>query len=128
MKGTNNAGGKSPPSLFGKYKQSVQTLKPFRWTSAQSVNFTQRCFIVKSHKPIANMRSVWLLTSSPHPMDNAGFVSYATFSWLTSILWGLFRKRLDISTLHLSPLDEASGSSDRSRAAICDLCVCVCVN
>ncbi|XP_019731916.1 multidrug resistance-associated protein 9 [Hippocampus comes] len=84
MKGTNNAGSKTPLSLFGKYKQSVQTLKPFRWTSAH-----------------------------PHPMDNAGFVSYSTFSWLTSIFWGLFRNRLDISTLHLSPLDEASGSTDR---------------
>ncbi|XP_051918403.1 ATP-binding cassette sub-family C member 12 isoform X2 [Hippocampus zosterae] len=84
MKGTNNAGSKTPPSLFGKYKQSVQTLKPFRWTSAH-----------------------------PHPMDNAGFVSYSTFSWLTSIFWSLFRNRLDISTLHLSPLDEASRSTDR---------------
>ncbi|XP_061621095.1 ATP-binding cassette sub-family C member 12 isoform X3 [Phyllopteryx taeniolatus] len=84
MEGTKNGGGKPTASLFGKYKQSVQTLKPLRWTSSQ-----------------------------PHPVDNAGFLSFATFTWMTSMMWAMYRKRLDVSTLNLSPLDEAGGSTDR---------------
>ncbi|XP_077569773.1 ATP-binding cassette sub-family C member 12-like [Stigmatopora nigra] len=79
-----NGGGKTTPSLFGKYKQSVQTLKPFRWTSSQR-----------------------------HPMDNAGFLSFTTFTWMTSMMWAMFRNRLDVNSLNLSPLDEADGSTDR---------------
>ncbi|XP_077376249.1 ATP-binding cassette sub-family C member 12 isoform X2 [Festucalex cinctus] len=84
LKGTDNAGNKTSPSLFGKYKQSVQTLKPFRWTSSQ-----------------------------PNPLDNAGFLSFTTFSWMTTMMWDIFRNRLDINTLKLSSLDEAGGSTDR---------------
>nr|XP_061796519.1 ATP-binding cassette sub-family C member 12-like [Nerophis lumbriciformis] len=84
IEGTDNGGGKTTPSLFGKYKQSVQTLKPFRWTSSQQ-----------------------------HPMDNAGFFSFTTFTWMTSMMWAMFRNRLDMNTLNLSPLDEAEGSTDR---------------
>ncbi|XP_077481392.1 ATP-binding cassette sub-family C member 12-like isoform X1 [Stigmatopora argus] len=77
-------GGKTTPSLFGKYKPSVQTLKPFRWTSLER-----------------------------HPMDNAGFFSFATFSWMTSMMWAMFRNKLDVNSLNMSPLDEAEGSTDR---------------
>lgn len=31
------------PSLFGKYHQTLQTLKPFRWTSSQSVLIWSSC-------------------------------------------------------------------------------------
>ncbi|KAL7406371.1 hypothetical protein ABVT39_018840 [Epinephelus coioides] len=72
------------PSLFRKYNQSLQTLKPFRWSSPQS-----------------------------HPLDNAGFLSFATFTWMTSTMWAMFRNRLDISSLTLSPLDVAETSGER---------------
>nr|XP_057944786.1 ATP-binding cassette sub-family C member 12 isoform X2 [Doryrhamphus excisus]XP_057944787.1 ATP-binding cassette sub-family C member 12 isoform X2 [Doryrhamphus excisus] len=75
---------KAKPSLFGKYQQSLQTLKPFRWTSSQQ-----------------------------HPMDNAGFLSFTSFGWMTSMMWAMFRKRLDLGSLNLSPLDQAENSAER---------------
>ncbi|XP_049573002.1 ATP-binding cassette sub-family C member 12 [Syngnathus scovelli] len=79
-----NAGGKTRRSLFGKYKQSLETLKPFRWTSKH-----------------------------PNPLDNAGFLSFATFSWITSMMWAVFRNRLDMNTIMMSPLDKAGESTNR---------------
>ncbi|XP_031731713.1 multidrug resistance-associated protein 9-like [Anarrhichthys ocellatus] len=75
---------KSYPTLFGKYSQSLQTLKPFRWSSSQS-----------------------------HPLDNAGFLSFATFTWMTPMMWALFRNKLDMSSLNLSPFDVADISGER---------------
>ncbi|KAM6950575.1 ATP-binding cassette sub-family C member 12-like [Lycodopsis pacificus] len=75
---------KSYPTLFGKYSQSLQTLKPFRWSSSQS-----------------------------HPLDNAGFLSFATFVWMTPMMWALFKNKLDMSSLNLSPLDAADTSGER---------------
>ncbi|TNN32588.1 Multidrug resistance-associated protein 9 [Liparis tanakae] len=72
------------PTLFGKYSQSLQTLKPFRWSSSQA-----------------------------HPLDNAGFISFATFSWMTPMMWALFRNKLDMSSLNLSPLDASDSSGER---------------
>ncbi|KAM9366664.1 ATP-binding cassette sub-family C member 12 [Symphorus nematophorus] len=72
------------PSLFGKYNQSLQTLKPVRFCSSQS-----------------------------HPLDNAGFLSFATFAWMTSMMWSIFRNRLDMSSINLSPLDVADTSGKR---------------
>uniref|UniRef100_A0A7N8X4I8 ATP-binding cassette, sub-family C (CFTR/MRP), member 12 n=1 Tax=Mastacembelus armatus TaxID=205130 RepID=A0A7N8X4I8_9TELE len=71
-------------STFRKYHQSLQTLKPFRWSSSQS-----------------------------HPLDNAGFLSFATFAWMTPMMWAIFRSRLDMSSLNLSPLDVADTSGER---------------
>uniref|UniRef100_A0A8C2ZSC9 ATP binding cassette subfamily C member 12 n=1 Tax=Cyclopterus lumpus TaxID=8103 RepID=A0A8C2ZSC9_CYCLU len=75
---------KSYPTLFGKYSQSLQTLKPFRWSSSQS-----------------------------HPLDNAGFLSFATFAWMTPMMWALFRNKLDLISLNLSPFDVADTSGER---------------
>ncbi|XP_010774008.1 multidrug resistance-associated protein 9, partial [Notothenia coriiceps] len=72
------------PTLFGKYNQSMQTFKPFRWSSSQS-----------------------------HPIDNAGFFSFTTFVWMTPMMWALFRNKLDMSSLKLSPLDVAHSSGER---------------
>lgn len=74
------------PSSFRKYHQSLQTLKPFRWSSTQS-----------------------------HPLDNAGFLSFATFVWMTPMMWSMFRNRLDTSTLSLSHLDAADTSGERLK-------------
>uniref|UniRef100_A0AAQ5Y6D1 ATP-binding cassette, sub-family C (CFTR/MRP), member 12 n=1 Tax=Amphiprion ocellaris TaxID=80972 RepID=A0AAQ5Y6D1_AMPOC len=72
------------PSAFKKYHQSLQTLKPFRWSSPQS-----------------------------HPLDNAGFFSFTTFAWMTPMMWAMFRNKLDMSSLNLSPLDAADTSGER---------------
>ncbi|XP_037339056.2 ATP-binding cassette sub-family C member 12-like isoform X2 [Pungitius pungitius] len=72
----------SRPTLFERYSQSLRTLRPIRWSSSQS-----------------------------HPLDRAGFLSFATFSWMTPTMWGLFKNRLDPSSLKLSTFDD----SDRSR-------------
>ncbi|XP_078112604.1 ATP-binding cassette sub-family C member 12 [Sander vitreus] len=72
------------PTLFGKYHQSLQALKPFRWSSSQS-----------------------------HPLDNAGFLSFTTFAWMTPMMWALFRNKLDMSSLNLSTLDVAEASGER---------------
>uniref|UniRef100_A0A8C2ZTD2 ATP binding cassette subfamily C member 12 n=1 Tax=Cyclopterus lumpus TaxID=8103 RepID=A0A8C2ZTD2_CYCLU len=71
-------------TLFGKYSQNLQTLKPFRWSSSQS-----------------------------HPLDNAGFLSFATFAWMTPMMWALFRNKLDLSSLNISPLDVSDTSGER---------------
>uniref|UniRef100_A0A669BE04 ATP-binding cassette, sub-family C (CFTR/MRP), member 12 n=1 Tax=Oreochromis niloticus TaxID=8128 RepID=A0A669BE04_ORENI len=41
------------------------------------------------------------------------FTSFSTFTWLIPIMWGLFRNRLDMSTLTLSPSDVADISAQR---------------
>uniref|UniRef100_A0A3P8RJB7 ATP binding cassette subfamily C member 12 n=1 Tax=Amphiprion percula TaxID=161767 RepID=A0A3P8RJB7_AMPPE len=71
-------------SSFKKYQQSLQTLKPFRWSSPQS-----------------------------NPLDNAGFFSFATFAWMTPMMWAMFRNKLDMSSLNLSPSDAADTSGER---------------
>uniref|UniRef100_UPI0037E705BF ATP-binding cassette sub-family C member 12-like n=1 Tax=Semicossyphus pulcher TaxID=241346 RepID=UPI0037E705BF len=72
------------PSLYRKYHQSLQTCKPFRWSSPNS-----------------------------HPLDNAGSLSFATFAWMTPMMWAIFRNRLDPTSLKLSPLDSADTSGER---------------
>ncbi|XP_028257744.1 multidrug resistance-associated protein 9 [Parambassis ranga] len=72
------------PSPFRKYHKSLQTLKPIRWSSSQS-----------------------------HPLDNAGFLSFTTFAWMTPMMWSMFRNQLDMSSLKLSPLDVADTSGER---------------
>uniref|UniRef100_A0AAV2LRK4 Uncharacterized protein n=1 Tax=Knipowitschia caucasica TaxID=637954 RepID=A0AAV2LRK4_KNICA len=76
-----------PPrtSGFRKYYQSLQSLKPIRFSSPEST-----------------------------PQDNAGFLSFTTFAWMTPILWSVFRKKLDVSSLLLSPYDTSDVSTERS--------------
>ncbi|XP_073320576.1 ATP-binding cassette sub-family C member 12 [Pagrus major] len=74
----------SKSSTFRKYHQSLQTLKPIRFPSSQS-----------------------------HPVDNAGFLSFTTFAWMTPMMWAMFRNRLDTSSLNLSALDRADTSGKR---------------
>uniref|UniRef100_A0AAQ4P4I1 ATP-binding cassette sub-family C member 5 n=1 Tax=Gasterosteus aculeatus aculeatus TaxID=481459 RepID=A0AAQ4P4I1_GASAC len=51
--------------------------------------------------------------SSPHPLDRAGLLSFATFSWLTPTMWALFKNRLDPSSLKLSTFDASDPSGER---------------
>lgn len=53
--------------------------------------------------------------SRSHPVDNAGFLSFSTFAWMTPMMWGMFRNKLDISSLNLSPFDVADSSAERSN-------------
>uniref|UniRef100_A0A8C9ZZ17 ATP-binding cassette, sub-family C (CFTR/MRP), member 12 n=1 Tax=Sander lucioperca TaxID=283035 RepID=A0A8C9ZZ17_SANLU len=60
--------------------------------------------------------------SRSHPLDNAGFLSFTTFAWMTPMMWALFRNKLDMSSLNLSTLDvaEASGESNTlTRLIVC---------
>ncbi|KAK9542217.1 hypothetical protein VZT92_000096 [Zoarces viviparus] len=79
-----DSGVESYPTLFGKYSQSLQTLKPFRRSSSQS-----------------------------HPLDSAGFLSFATFAWMSPMMWASFKNKLPVSPPDLSPLDVADTSGDR---------------
>lgn len=71
-------------SSAGKYHQSLQTLKPVRWSNPES-----------------------------HPVDNAGFLSFATFIWMTPMMWRVFRNKLDVTSLNLSRFDGADTSGER---------------
>lgn len=53
--------------------------------------------------------------SRPHPLDRAGLLSFATFSWLTPTMWALFKNRLDPSSLKLSTFDASDPSGERSN-------------
>ncbi|CAN9506875.1 unnamed protein product [Ophioblennius macclurei] len=74
----------APSSGGRKYQQALQLLKPFR------------CF-----------------SSQPHPLDGAGFLSFTTFAWMTPMMWAMFRNRLNLSSLSLSPLDASDTSGER---------------
>ncbi|XP_062381432.1 ATP-binding cassette sub-family C member 12-like [Sardina pilchardus] len=53
------------------------------------------------------------MPSGSHPLDNAGLFSFASFSWLTPIMWRISRNSLDQSSLFLSPHDGARTNGDR---------------
>uniref|UniRef100_A0A8C9XFQ8 ATP-binding cassette, sub-family C (CFTR/MRP), member 12 n=1 Tax=Sander lucioperca TaxID=283035 RepID=A0A8C9XFQ8_SANLU len=48
-----------------------------------------------------------------NPLDAASFLSFSTMSWMTPVMWSMFRKQLDPSTLSPSPLDGADVNGDR---------------
>ncbi|XP_071390668.1 ATP-binding cassette sub-family C member 12 [Centroberyx affinis] len=48
-----------------------------------------------------------------NPLDNAGFLSFTTFAWMTPLMWAIFRNKMNISSLSLSPLDGASINGKR---------------
>ncbi|XP_068614030.1 ATP-binding cassette sub-family C member 12-like [Brachionichthys hirsutus] len=73
----------NPPQVK-KYRQGLQNLKPFACSSTDS-----------------------------HPVDNAGFLSFTTFAWMTPMMWAIFRKRMDMTTINLSPFDKADSNGER---------------
>lgn len=50
----------SHPSLFGKYQPSLQTLKPFRWSSPQSVSLTTWSTLLFWHVEPTNLFFHWV--------------------------------------------------------------------
>ncbi|KAF5904416.1 multidrug resistance-associated protein 9, partial [Clarias magur] len=72
-----------PPSHGNKYHASMKTLIPIRFSSGSN------------------------------PLDDAGFFSFTTFSWMTPMMWKLFRNRLDENSLSLSPNDGAHKNGER---------------
>ncbi|XP_074481275.1 ATP-binding cassette sub-family C member 12-like [Sebastes fasciatus] len=47
-----------------------------------------------------------------NPLDRASFLSFATVSWMTPLMWSMSRKQLDISSIPPSPLDGADINGD----------------
>uniref|UniRef100_A0A8C6M5H1 ATP binding cassette subfamily C member 12 n=1 Tax=Nothobranchius furzeri TaxID=105023 RepID=A0A8C6M5H1_NOTFU len=63
----------------------------------------------KYHESLQTLKPIRL----SHPVDNAGFLSFATFAWMTPMMWAIFRNKLDMSSLSLSGFDKADTSGDR---------------
>ncbi|XP_029624493.1 multidrug resistance-associated protein 9 isoform X4 [Salmo trutta] len=72
-----------PPNKYLKYHTSLQNMIPFR------------------------------ISNRSNPMDDAGFFSFASFAWMTPMMWSLFRNRLDKSSLSLSSHDGADTNGKR---------------
>ncbi|KAI1889792.1 hypothetical protein AGOR_G00166580 [Albula goreensis] len=51
--------------------------------------------------------------SGSNPVDDAGFFSFTTFSWMTPMMWKLFKGKLDRDSLSLSPHDGADTNGKR---------------
>ncbi|TNM90473.1 hypothetical protein fugu_002762 [Takifugu bimaculatus] len=67
----------------------------------------------KYHQSLKALKPVRFSSSQPHPVDNAGFLSFATFAWVTPMMWAAFRRKLDWDSLRLSPFDEADVNTTR---------------
>ncbi|XP_076148802.1 ATP-binding cassette sub-family C member 12-like [Alosa pseudoharengus] len=77
-----------------------------RWTRPPQPE--RHCY----HHGLQNMFP-FCMPSGSHPLDNAGFFSFASFSWMTPVMWRIFRNRLDQSSLIISPHDGARTNGDR---------------
>lgn len=51
-------------------------------------------------------------------MDNAGFLSFTAFAWIMPMVWAIFRNKLDLDSLRLSPFDCADVNAARSGPAL----------
>lgn len=60
------------------------------------------------------LKLAYISRSSSHPLDNASFLSFTTFAWLSPTMWKLYRNKLDMSNLSPSPFDVADISGERS--------------
>ncbi|RXN01832.1 Multidrug resistance-associated protein 9 [Acipenser ruthenus] len=66
---------------------------------------------VQSHMQIGTQH---IRRPAANPLDDAGFFSLATFTWLTPILWKIFRRQMDVDSLpSLSPLDGSDVNAKR---------------
>ncbi|XP_036439968.1 multidrug resistance-associated protein 9 [Colossoma macropomum] len=54
-------------------------------------------------------------SSGSNPLDDAGFFSFTSFAWMTPMMWKLFRNRLDMNSLSLSPYDGAHTNGERFK-------------
>ncbi|KAI5626170.1 multidrug resistance-associated protein 9, partial [Silurus asotus] len=52
-------------------------------------------------------------SSSSNPIDDAGFFSFTSFSWMMPMMWKFFRNHQDNSSFILSPHDRAHKNGDR---------------
>ncbi|XP_058238228.1 ATP-binding cassette sub-family C member 12 isoform X1 [Hemibagrus wyckioides] len=66
----------------------------------------------KYHASMKNMIPV-RFSSGSNPIDDAGFFSFTSFTWMTPMMWKLFRNRLDKDSLSLSPYDGAHPNGER---------------
>ncbi|XP_023646215.1 ATP-binding cassette sub-family C member 12 isoform X1 [Paramormyrops kingsleyae] len=80
-----------------------------------SLDFRDEEPSAQHHKYYASCQNLIPLrfTSQSNPMDDAGFFSFTSFSWMTPLMWKIFRKKLDPSSLSLSPQDSAHVNGKR---------------
>uniref|UniRef100_A0A8C9WQW9 ATP binding cassette subfamily C member 12 n=1 Tax=Scleropages formosus TaxID=113540 RepID=A0A8C9WQW9_SCLFO len=57
--------------------------------------------------------TVIFFSSRSNPLDDAGFFSFSTFSWMTPLMWKLFRNKLDKNSLSLSTHDASQVNGER---------------
>ncbi|XP_076855657.1 ATP-binding cassette sub-family C member 12 isoform X2 [Brachyhypopomus gauderio] len=66
----------------------------------------------KYHKSMKTLIPV-RFSSTSNPIDDAGFFSFASFTWMTPMMWKLFRNNLDRNSLTLSHHDGAHMNGER---------------
>ncbi|XP_060715255.1 ATP-binding cassette sub-family C member 12 [Tachysurus vachellii] len=66
----------------------------------------------KYHASMKNLIPV-RFSSGSNPMDDAGFFSFSSFTWMTPMMWKLYRNHLDKDSLSLSPHDGAHANGER---------------
>uniref|UniRef100_A0A8C9WC66 ATP-binding cassette sub-family C member 5 n=1 Tax=Scleropages formosus TaxID=113540 RepID=A0A8C9WC66_SCLFO len=71
------------------------------------VSFAERNPIVSRGPPVI------FFSSRSNPLDDAGFFSFSTFSWMTPLMWKLFRNKLDKNSLSLSTHDASQVNGER---------------
>uniref|UniRef100_A0ABM5ETW9 ATP-binding cassette sub-family C member 12-like isoform X1 n=1 Tax=Pogona vitticeps TaxID=103695 RepID=A0ABM5ETW9_9SAUR len=59
----------------------------------------EKTFCQKYASSLKNMIPIRCQASSVNPLDDAGFFSFATFSWLSSVMFRGFRRNIDVATL-----------------------------
>lgn len=70
----------------------------------------------KYNASLKHLIPVRCITTPPaaNPLDDAGFFSLAMFTWLTPILWKVFRRQIDVDSVpSLSPLDGSDVNAKR---------------
>ncbi|XP_070687186.1 ATP-binding cassette sub-family C member 12-like [Pempheris klunzingeri] len=66
--------------------------------------------------PHSSNQSETVADSGSSPLDRAGLLSFSTMSWMTPLMWSMSRKRLDLRSLSLPPLDGAGANGDQLLA------------
>ncbi|XP_062997330.1 ATP-binding cassette sub-family C member 12-like isoform X4 [Elgaria multicarinata webbii] len=80
--------GDGKKSFYQKYSPSLKTMIPVRWQSRSAVN----------------------------PIDDAGLISFATFSWVSFLMLSGYRRNIDVATLPpLSYHDSSEPNAKRFR-------------
>uniref|UniRef100_A0A671TK26 ATP binding cassette subfamily C member 12 n=1 Tax=Sparus aurata TaxID=8175 RepID=A0A671TK26_SPAAU len=77
--------------------------------------YRQKMILTSGCEIFFHLRTYDVFLSRSHPVDNAGFLSFATFAWMTPMMWGMFKNKVDMGSINLSALDGAHISGKRLR-------------